>query len=65
MRRMTLEKIHGTPSGELRRNHTHLRLRTDTLDIQGETLADERSSTGSHRPMTRSQTGTDIRPPYR
>ena len=51
-----------TPSGEVRRNRTHLRFRTDTPDIHGETLADERSSTVSHRPVTCSQIGTNIRP---
>jgi len=54
-----------TPSGEVRRNRLHLRLRSEIPETQGEHSVREQPSVATHRPLTRSQTGTDIRPPDR
>jgi len=54
-----------TASKELQRNRTHLRLRSDIPDTQSESSIGERPSAVIHRPVTRSQTGTDIHPPDR
>ena len=48
-----------TPSGQLRRNRSHLRVRSE-LDS-----APDESTSMPSRPLTRSQTGTTIRPPDR
>ena len=48
-----------TPSGQLRRNHSHLRVRSE-LD-----RAADKSTNRPSRALTRSQTGTTIRPPDR
>jgi len=54
-----------TPSGELRRNQTHLQVRTDPQPPTTDTLTTERElpqpSTVYSRPVTCSQTGTILR----
>ena len=51
-----------TPSGELRRNRSHLRTRSDT-QVSG--AADTSTTMNYSRPMTRLRKGTSIRPPDR
>ena len=57
-----------TPSGELRRNRAHLRVRTNLQPmreaVEVPTTTGEPTTTDS-RPLTRSQTGTAIHPPDR
>ena len=48
-----------TASGQVRRNRSHLRTRSE--DEQG--VVPAKSVVGTTRPVTRSQTGTIVRPP--
>ena len=50
-----------TPTGQVRRNSTHLRIRTEVPM----STAEEESPTMPNRPVTRTQLGTVIRPPDR
>ena len=50
-----------TSSGQLRRNHSHLRIQSTPQ----ETILPAETSTTPHRPVTRSQTGATIGPPDR
>ena len=52
-----------TSSGEVRRNHTHLRIKTNMNEDPMESVASEEALSVSHRPVTHSQTGTVIRLP--
>ena len=52
-----------TPFGEVRRNCTHLRIRTSMNEASMESVASEETSSVSYRSVTRSQTGTVIHPP--
>ena len=54
-----------TPSGEVQRNRTHLRIRANMNEDPMVSVASEETSSVSHRPVTRSQTGTVIHPPDR
>ena len=50
-----------TASGDLRRNHAHLRTRSEAE----ETIVPTQSFVGPNRPVARSQTGTVVHPPDR
>jgi len=41
-----------TPSGDVQRNHTHLRIRTNTHGDAGESVVPEQALSAPHRPVT-------------
>ena len=52
-----------TPSGEVRRNRSHLRVRAESPEADGDTTSDPSPAESPNRIATRSRTGTSTRQP--